>query len=446
MIFKTDIHPWIQYLIVILLVCFSGNQPFTGGGWGDERANQLLIAFFLFLGVLYFTHRKSPLALSDLSVIFLFLMILAAQALSFNFFPLVTIAGFIMKLFIGFAAVRLVNNFPHIYINVMYIICIVSLCFYVPEQLFHMGGHDFASFFTPVVHLVREVFLYCCDAHILFYNFEDPSEWHTNAGIFWESGSFAGYILLALIFLGLNKDNYSKRFYMIRFLVMMITLFTTLSTMGSVVCSVILPLHYRSARQTVVKNLGWLSIGIMLTFPLLVYGAIKVWSLDYMGPKIIREYKIATSRSYGWEITRFGNLLFDLEYIKRRPILGWGLNPKTRYALDQSHYQMSKGQGNGLTGFVHGFGLLGFGIFVISTWKGLNMLSGSSFFRGSIGMLAILLMLNGEQFLAFPLFLGLMFLQKSERKSITGDKLDFSHFSPHPRPLPPGEMGVNCLF
>ena len=417
MIFKTDIYPWIQYSIVILLVCFSGNQVFSN--------DVFFVVFFIFLGVLYLTRKKSPLSFGDLSVIFLFLMILAIQALSFNFFSLVTIAGFIIRLFIGFAAVRLVNNFPHIYLNVMYVICIISLCFYVLEQLFHAIGYDFASFFKPAVYLMREVFsLPCgpniCDAHILIYNFEDSREIHTNAGMFWESGAFAGYIALALIFLGLKRDSYAKQFYMTRFLVMIVTLLTTLSTTGYVICFFILILHYRQVEKTVVENLGWLSL-VVLASPLLVYGAIRVWNLDFMGPKIIHQYEYAVSQSKPrWQKTRFGTFLFDWKYIKYRPILGWGLHPKTRYALDPKDVFASTGQGNGLSGFTHSFGLLGLGIFIITTWKGLNVLSGNNFFRNSIAMLTILLSLNGEQFLNHPLFLGLMFLQKSGWKGSIG--------------------------
>jgi hypothetical protein len=439
MIFKTDIHPWIQYLIVILLVCFSGNQPFIGAAWGDERATQLLIAFLLFLGVLYLTHRKSLLALSDVSVIFLFLMILAVQALFFNFFPLVTIAGFIIRLFVGFASVRLVNNFPRIYINVMYIICIVSLCFYIPEYLFYMVGRDFASLFTPAVYLVREVFLYCCDAHILVYNFEVPKEVHRNAGIFWESGAFAGYILLALIFLGLKKDSYEKRFYMTRLYVILITLLTTLSTMGYLVCSMVLMIHYRPGRRTVAANLGWLFIIIMVS-PLLVYGAIRIWNLDFMGQKINHQYETAVSQSGNWQRTRFGSLLWDLKYIKRRPIFGWGLHPKTRYALDPKDTFMSEGQGNGLTGFVHGFGFLGLGVFVSAAWKGLHILSGNNFFRSFLASAAILLMLNGEAFLNFPLFLGLMFLGKSRWKSMEENSMNSRDY--HERAVSVGFTGA----
>src|SRR5919197_3918465 len=202
MFFRADIHPWIQYLIVILLVLL-GNQILLG----DRVAEALLIVYFIFLAHLYFLRRNSSLALSDLLVFFSFLIILAVQSISFNFFPLRTIAGFIIRLFIAFATVRLVKDFPRIYINVMYGICIISLCFYVPEQLFHAVGRDFASLFTPLVNLVRDFLLLDTgnrsaysitnSVTIFIYNFENPYYPHNiyrNAGPFWEPGAFAGYI------------------------------------------------------------------------------------------------------------------------------------------------------------------------------------------------------------------------------------------------------------
>src|SRR5919109_804412 len=256
MFFKTDIHPWTQYLIVILLVLF-GNEILLGG-----RAEALLIVYFIFLAPLYFLHRNSSLALSDLLVFFSFLMILAVQSISFNFFPLKTIAGFIIRLFVAFAAVRLVKDFPRIYINVICGICIISLCFYVSEQLFHAIGRDFASLFMPLVKLVRDFFLLDTygggdptrSATIFIYNFENtynPHNIYRNAGLFWEPGAFAGYISLALIFLGLEREKYERRLYISRFLVLTITLLTTVSTMGYLVMPIVLSIHYRRVTKNV---------------------------------------------------------------------------------------------------------------------------------------------------------------------------------------------------
>jgi hypothetical protein len=410
MLFRTDIHPWVQYLIVILLVCLSGNEAFS-----HDRAEQLLIVSFIFLASLYFLHKNSPLAFSNLLVFFSFLMILAVQSISFNFFPLVTIAGFIIRLFIALASVRLVKEFPRIYINVMYGICIISLCFYVPEQLFHAVGRDFASLFTPLVNLMRGVFLSNVydDATILIYNFEHPYEISRNAGLFWEPGAFAGYILLALIFLGLEREKYDRRFYVSRFLILTITLLTTRSTMGYLTMVVVMSIHYRRVTRSTVESLGRIAAGILM-LPIFIALLISAWNLEFISRKIIHQYEWATRQKEShWERTRFGTMLVDWKYIKRRPIFGWGIHPKTIFALDPKDEHRTKWSGNGFTGFIHRFGILGMIAFVLFSWRGFYKLSRESLLRSVAAILAILLSLYGEEFLYHPLYLGLMFVTVS---------------------------------
>jgi hypothetical protein len=418
MFFKTDIHPWTQYLIVILLVLF-GNEILLGG-----RAEALLIVYFIFLAPLYFLHRNSPLALSDLLVFFSFLMILAVQSISFNFFPLKTIAGFIIRLFVAFAAVRLVNDFPRIYINVLYGICIISLCFYVPEQLFHAVGRDFASLFTPLANLVRDFFLLdtgnrrTYSITIFIYNFENPYNPHNiyrNAGPFWEPGAFAGYISLALIFLGLEREKYDRRFYISRFLVLTITLLTTVSTMGYLVMPIVLSIHYRRVTKSVAGSLGRIAVG-MLMLPLFMALLINVWNLEFIGRKIIHQYEGAIAqRDYLWEYTRFGSMMVHWEYIKRRPIFGWGIHPKTKFALDPRDERRTKGAGNGFSGFIHRFGILGMITFALFAWRGFYKLSRESLLRSVMAIFAILMSLIGEEFLHYSLYPGLMFITIERR-------------------------------
>jgi hypothetical protein len=344
-------------------------------------------------------------------------MILAVQSISFNFFPLKTIAGFIIRLFVAFAAIRLVKDFPRIYINVMYGICIISLCFYVPEQLFHAVGRDFASLFTPLANLVKEFFLpdhkY---ATIFIYNFENPYNSHDiyrNAGLFWEPGAFAGYISLALIFLGLEREKYERRFYISRFLVLTITLLTTRSTMGYLIMPIVLSIHYRRVTKSVVENLGRIAVG-MLMLPLFMALLINVWNLEFIGRKIAQQYEGAIAqRDYLWEYTRFGSMMIDWKYIKRRPIFGWGIHPKTKFALDPKDERRTKGAGNGFSGFIHRFGILGMITFALFAWRGFYKLSRESLLRSVTAILAILMSLIGEEFLHFPPYLGLMFVTVS---------------------------------
>jgi hypothetical protein len=129
-------------------------------------------------------------------------------------------------------------------------------------------------------------------------------------------------------------------------------------------------------------------------------------------------------------MNRFSTLLFDWEYIKRRPILGWGLHPKTRLALDPKDIIIfDRGQGNGISGFVHELGLLGLGIFIAAAWKGLHILSGNIFFRSFLAAAAILLILTSQSYLNYPLFRGLMFLGKSRWKSTEKNGMNTGNYT-----------------
>lgn len=66
--------------------------------------------------------------------------------------------------------------------------------------------------------------------------------------------------------------------------------------------------------------------------------------LGFLHDKIYDQHYGVETRSNRWHGTRFGSLVFDLKYIKERPLTGWGLHPKTRYALDP---WVTEEEGNG---------------------------------------------------------------------------------------------------
>ena len=154
---------------------------------------------------------------------------------------------------------------------------------------------------------------------------------------------------------------------------------------------------------------------------------INAWNLEFIGRKIVQQYESATAqRGYYWEYTRFGSMIVDWKYIKRRPIFGWGIHPKTKFALDPKDERRTKGSGNGFSGFIHRFGILGMITFVLFTWRGFYKLSRESVLRSVAAILAILMSLIGEEFLLFSLYLGLMFITKSpetEREDFTEEKI-----------------------
>lgn len=399
---KTSVR-W-DFWLVLLVVGLSGNQAFTAGG----RTEPMLALAALLLGALLL-HRRQSLVTRPLHVVVLiFSAIFLLHAAYFYFLPVKTVAGFMVRLFIGCAVVRLVRDFPLTYVRVLSWTAVVSLLFYIPEQLGYFAGFDFKLLFAPLERLVGVP----GDYNILIYNFDVPREIHRNSAFFWEPGAFAGYLLLALVLLGLRRSALPTRLYRRHLLILSTALLTTLSTMGYVVLPVVLLLHLpaaRLSRQDGVRLAAAMAVGL----PLMLLVGYQGWNLDFVKSKIEQQQEQTEERTGQWHKTRFGNLLFDWEYIRRKPLVGWGLHERTRFALH--HGQPITGLGNGLSATLARVGAVGFGTWLLLVTLGLWRAGGRSPGRAAIAVAAILLMLNSEAFLNFPLFWGLMFLPHPPR-------------------------------
>ena len=319
-----------------------------------------------------------------------------------------------VRMFMGYAAFHLVRNFPRIYINVLCGIVILSLCFYIPEQVCRTFGIDFQSLFYWLKNSPEAT----GDLHFVIHNFHYDSVPYRNSAFFWEPGAFSGYLVLALIFLGLAKEQFKVRSYWTRISILFVGLLTTFSTAGYIVLPFVLLLNFRLNGRT--KTVAIKSFMLFYVFALLTEFMTYtcVVGRRSMQEKIVTQYTDALYNNGGRYSDRFDSLTADLEYIKKRPFLGWGLNNKTRYMLHPGK-EYGSGHGEGLTDFTVKFGFLGLGIFTLCVWKGFMQVSGQNIIISSFAVLIILLMLNGECFLNFPLFLGLMFLEDKPLRTET---------------------------
>jgi hypothetical protein len=400
-----------DYLAVLLLICLSGNPVLSAGGHREV----ILLASAYGLTLILLQRQCWVITHRDLLVFLVFLSILLMQALSFSFLPIKTILGFLTRLYIGYAVVCLVGGFPATYVNVMCLLAVMSFCFYVPDNLLGLIGVEFRSLFAPLMRLsgVNNMF------HILFHNFT-PSQGHLpyrNAGIFWEPGAFAGYLLLAMVFLGLDNKAFPSKGYKIRLAVLGLCVLSSMSTMASVVFPLALLLHFRSDRFRLTPTSGkaLLALTAMVVVALTAYGA---WHLKFLGVKLASQYQRVLERRGTWQVTRFGSLLFDGEYILKRPLLGWGLHSQTRYMFHPGT-ELRWGQGNGVSDFLAKFGFVGFATFLLCVGMGLRAFPDASPGRAVLGVLILVLILNGETFLDHPLFLGLMFLPVAPLRVVT---------------------------
>lgn len=184
-------------------------------------------------------------------------------------------------------------------------------------------------------------------------------------------------------------------------------LFTTFSTTGYLVFFALsaYKLYQLRARVTLRFFLIALVLGI---------GAVLISEAHFLGAKIRIQFE-NLSLSSDYSSDRFGALAFDLYYIEKHPVFGNGLIDETRFADHPYLHGLTRGHGNGLSNFTATYGLFGL----------LAYLSAITFARFAplpshrlFGAAVIAILLFSEQFLNYPLFLGLPFLALKEGRRL----------------------------
>ena len=282
---------------------------------------------------------------------------------------------------------------------------------------------------------VREIFKSFKSLHLVIYKFDVSGR---NSSMFWEPGAFGGYLLLAIIFLGLSKEHFQPRAFWVRFIVLLVSLLSTFSTTVYMVLPIALLVYLRLGENKT-KAIG--TFILFYAFALsLEAGAYYLNSLnnhflsksesypvesdlylsnvdsDFIFKKIRTQYKNALKQGPCVYHNRFDNIVADLKYIRRCPLLGWGLNDETRYMLHRGA-EYGSGHGVGLTDWLCKVGLAGLGVFSLCVLRSFIGMTGGKFFASFVAAVSVLMILNGECFLTHPLFMGLMFI--GERSRIT---------------------------
>ena len=128
--------------------------------------------------------------------------------------------------------------------------------------------------------------------------------------------------------------------------------------------------------------------------------------LDFMYSKILAQYTVLEYQDWDTvNLSRFGSVLFDWQYIVLHPIVGNGLADITRFAMHIGLSDRLGGFGNGFTGAMHTLGVPFVFIYM------LIILKNKSIEHKWMALLLIVLLLNGEYYLNYPLFFSLMYVK-----------------------------------
>ena len=391
---------YIDCLTVTLMYCISGNPAFTA----TYPLGKIIYGLFLIflLAITGFRIERQALKTSAAWTAFL-CVIFAAQFIQFRQITVPGSLNYIAKmlcaiLFASYMGKRL----QPAAINVMAVLCAISLPLYALNLAGVLIPAPINSDGTAMSLKVNSLLVYTQN----LAEFTRDGIFR-NSGMFWEPGAFAGYIM-ATFLLFVDKPAQLLGKYKRQSLLLVIGLLTTMSTTGYIVFFIfLLYVIFRLRISGRSRIYAWLLAGTVV-----VAGIVFFNRADFMGSKISEELSLSeTLTDNDVDPSRSGSVIFDMQYILSHPLFGNGMMPETRfrYHLGLFTEEQLSGFGNGFSGSVASMGLLFMLAYLISI--GRNRRLRAKWFV----ILAVILLLQGEYFLNYPLFLAFPFIHFGER-------------------------------
>lgn len=390
--------------LMVFMLVISGNPAASQLTGGPEYLMPIVAAI---LGLAIAVRRLRVFEPRVVQVMLALLAIQIVQCISFNFWPVVTIAGVLTRLFVAAAMVALVEDLPAAYVRAITVIAVYCLVMWTIDQVALVLHLDFRGLFDP---LERAVGIDADHKFVGIYTFSILDGTRRNSGIFREPGLFAGYLLIGLLWLMLDRSGVEPRVRRRRIAILLVALATTFSTAGYVTAPLVLAAvafqHRPSARRSGPRTGVFLAVLAASVGGVWLVGANSTFLQD----KVLQQYSDLLYESHNYEITRFGAALLDLNAIQERPAFGWGVHESTKFA--QTPELAERSPSGGVTGFARSFGLLGFAVLVLAIAAGLRPLVGGNF-AASVYITAVLVVIaQPNTFLNYPMFYGLLFLRR----------------------------------
>lgn len=368
-----------DYFWVFLLLFFSGN-PISFVNSVEYLRLALSMGLFAYTFIDKKTRYFTPSAKLFYGIV---ILIFILQIFNLSYFSYPAAVNIISKWFLGLFVIRKVGlRFRITYLKVMYFVSIISF----------IGMFITLTGYYPGIPVNDNKYL-----SLFFHNIHNTSNLSSrNSGMFWEPGAFQGYIIMVpLMFI----DNLSLlwRRYKRYCIVLLIALVTTFSTTGYIAFAVIM-LYYVAIK---LRN----KFARILLVPVLLMALIYAYtSLDFLGEKIDKQIERATSGYV--TVDRLGSAILDWHYIKKNPLTGNGLADVTRYEDHLMYKELIGGFSNGFTDVIAKFGIIFIIVYFVLIYKNLPFRPMDKLFFCCL----IVLLLQGEYFMDYPLFAALPFI------------------------------------
>jgi hypothetical protein len=382
-----------DYLWMVALLWISGNPLF-----GAKPVMQPLVAILAFLLLALMLAKRVVFSKRDLWIFGSFGIIIVIQVAGMESIGLLSVLGFFAKLMIAFAAVRLIRNFARVYVDVMFWTAMISFPFFA--LMIATQGR--------IADMIAPLSINVPDPYFLVHYFASGHSLQNNS-YFWEPGVYAGYLLLALAYLGAIKEHYSFRRYRFIVFVLLAAVATTQSTGGYLVAPLAMIFHGKA----IGKNMVFRAVLVLAATVGLIF---LFTSADFLGNKIRDQNQGVQGKGRGWQLTRLGSMIYDFRLIRQRPLFGWGPDPDLQNGVVDRSVQVK--EGNGLSNYTSHFGFFGMALFLAAAWIGFRNIFGGKGWLATLALIIAVVMLNDECFLSFPVYMSLMFLRGPTERSV----------------------------
>lgn len=388
---------WREYAGMFYFLSLCGNVFF------QTYATSYIYVLTAFVYVALFYQKKvvhsgvsirSKESIKLMIIAFLVLFILQFFVFGWNTVP--GIVNHISKVIIGAGYIAYKGSrFRMLFFRTMYLICIVALPLWILQQIVGgMPGYSWA--------LGKTIWIYC---------YREGEDIVRNCGFFWEPGAMGGYIaLLFLLFFNDLAELY--RTNKLKCLIIFATLLSTQSTGAYMSFGVIMIAYLAVSMRSRWKY---------VLLPLCVWGALAAYNkMEFLSDKVESQNEDAAELSWGeYSSTRMGTLMFDLYYVVKHPLIGNGLHERTRLA---DHPQLAimlkngdeQGAGNGFSDTIAKWGIIFCFVYGWVFFRSNKELDAK---RKMCFLLLICVILQGEGFMNYPLFLGIPCLRIVNEKN-----------------------------
>lgn len=377
-------YPLVDYIPLFLLVCLSGNPLFTTGKF-QKPFLMLFAAGFIVYSLYYITAKALNKGVRLLLITILFIVLLSTfQLYTLGYVSYPGVFALVLKVIMGLFFLVYYQSIginPYLmYVNLFSFLAKASL------PLFALNFFTFSGLPLDVPYT---------KSLLLYTSFDLPKDMLRNSGMFWEPGAFAGYLVLALLFIILQNRGFTLGAYKKQAIWIVLGLLTTLSTTGFLVLALILLIY-------IVQNYKF---GKFILIPVIAVGGYFAYNnLEILGEKLEDQYNEAAEMDKSdVSNTRFGALNMDLQYIEDKPFTGNGLDKRTRYRF-HPWVDDGIGHGNGMSNFIVYWGIPFFLFWLICVFR-FAYISTASVSTAVWFTVIMILILQGEQFLNYPLFL-----------------------------------------